>query len=170
MSRSYNHEKIFIIYFVFFLVEDHFAKALGATWVKLQAQAEEAKAAAAAAKENKNNKAAQLVALWLRGIRTSISKKQKKDLKVYLNIYFSLIRNHVFMNVCPHFLVKIKATREKNFIKCTLDILYNPKERIFSFFYIYQEIIICHFYAKHISIWFFQECMHAITYYYLKFK
>ena len=58
------HEKIFIIYIVFFLVEDHFAKALGATWVKLQAQAEEAKAAAAAAaKENKNNKAAQLLAL-----------------------------------------------------------------------------------------------------------
>ena len=74
------------------------------------------------------------------------------------------------MNVCPHFLVKIKATREKNFIKYTLDILYNPKERIFSLLYIYQEIIICHFYAKHISIWFFQECMHAITYYYLEFK
>ena len=75
-------------------------------------------------------------------------QKTKKDLKVYLNIYFSLIRNHVFMNVCPHFLVKIKATREKNFIKYTLDILYNPKERIFSFLYIYQEIIICHFYAS----------------------
>ena len=50
-----------IIYILYFLVEDHFAKALGDTWVKLQAEAEkkDKKPSSVSHKES----AAQLLAL-----------------------------------------------------------------------------------------------------------